>query len=928
MKKTLAAFLFALAPFLFAQAQSVIISGQLADPAEQPIIGANVVLLQPADSALIKGTTSDIDGNFELEAPARGRFLIKITYIGYEDIFLPAALRGEPLPLGRLILKEQSVKLNEVDVTSTVLPVQQKGDTTQINAGAFKTNPDASAEDLVTKMPGITVQDGKVQAQGEDVRRVLVDGRDFFGDDANAVLKNLPAEVIDKIQIFDKKSDQSELTGFDDGNTSKTINIITKTQFRNGIFGRAQGGYGYEDKWKGGLSLNFFDDSRRITLLGNSNNINDQNFSSEDLLGVMGSNSGGQGRRGGGRRGGGQGGDAGNFLVDQKSGLTVTHSAGLNYADQWGKLDFTGSYFFNYSDNSATGDLFRQYFTDEGEGLAYDERSESDSRNLNHRLNMKFDWKVDSFNTLRFQPRLSVQQNDGSTLLLGENSEAADLLSSTLNTSASDLAGFNFSAPLLYRHIFGKKGRTFSINLTPGYNQNKGDSRLDANTSFFSDTLSAEMLNQLSNRDVQGFTLASNLTYTEPLSDKGQLMLNYGGNFNKNDSDKKTFNYSAADDSYNAFDTTLSNKFNNTYLSQSLGATYRYQQSKWNLSAGFAYQYAQLKGEQVFPEAFDLNKVFHSLLPNAQFQYKFSNKENLRISYRSRNDAPSVSQLQNVINNDNPLQLRTGNPNLTQDWQNNLTLRYSSANTEKSQSFFALLSGTYTQNYIVSSTFIAPQDTLLAPGIILAKGAQISSPVNLDGYFNLRTFSNYSLPLPAIKSNLSLNLGGAFSKTPGLINGEKNAADSYNVGLGFVLSSNVSEKVDFTLSSNTTYNNISNSLQSDLNSDYYNQNTRFKIQVIPFGGLVLQTDLSHQYNSGLSRNYNQNYLLWNAAIGYKFLNAQAGELRLAIFDILGQNNSIARNTTETYYEDVQTNVLQQFLLLTFTYNLKYFKSGK
>ena len=928
MKKTLAVFLFALASLLFARAQNVIISGQLADPAGQPVIGANVVLLQPADSALIKGTTSDIDGNFELEAPARGRFLIKISYIGYEDIFLPAALRGEPLLLGRLILKEQSVKLNEVDVTGTVLPVQQKGDTTQINAGAFKTNPDASAEDLVTKMPGITVQDGKVQAQGEDVRRVLVDGRDFFGDDANAVLKNLPAEVIDKIQIFDKKSDQSELTGFDDGNTSKTINIITKMQFRNGIFGRAQGGYGYEDKWKGGLSLNFFDDSRRITLLGNSNNINDQNFSSEDLLGVMGSNSGGQGRRGGGRRGGGQGGDAGNFLVDQKSGLTVTHSAGLNYADQWGKLDFTGSYFFNYSDNSATGDLFRQYFTDEGEGLAYDEHSENDSRNLNHRLNMKFDWKVDSFNTLRFQPRLSVQQNDGNNFLLGENSEAAELLSSTLNTSASDLAGFNFSAPLLYRHIFGKKGRTFSINLTPGYNQNKGDSRLDANTSFFSDTLSAEMLNQLSNRNVQGFTLASNLTYTEPLSDKSQLMLNYGSNFNKNDSDKETFNYSAADDSYNAFDTTLSNKFNNTYLSQSLGATYRYQQAKWNLSAGLAYQYAQLKGEQVFPEAFDLNKVFHSLLPNAQFQYKFSNKENLRISYRSRNDAPSVSQLQNVINNDNPLQLRTGNPNLKQDWQNGLTLRYSSANTEKSQSFFALLSGTYTQNYIVNSTIIAEQDTLLAPGIILAKGAQISSPVNLDGYFNLRTFSNYSLPLPAIKSNLSLNLGGAFSKTPGLINGEKNAANSYNVGLGFVLSSNISEKADFTLSSNTTYNNISNSLQSDLNSDYYNQNTRFKIQVIPFGGLVLQTDLSHQYNSGLSQNYNQNYLLWNAAIGYKFLNAQAGELRLAIFDILRQNNSIARNTTETYYEDVQTNVLQQFLLLTFTYNLKYFKNGK
>ena len=200
--------------------------------------------------------------------------------------------------------------------------------------------------------------------------------------------------------------------------------------------------------------------------------------------------------------------------------------------------------------------------------------------------------------------------------------------------------------------------------------------------------------------------------------------------------------------------------------------------------------------------------------------------------------------------------------------------------------------------------------------------------INLNGYFNIRSFNNYTFPLTKIKSKLNLNLGGVYSRSPGMINNSINYSNNYNVGLGFVLSSNISEKFDFTLSSNSTYNNISNTMQSGLNSNYYNQNSKLKIQLMPWKGLVIQTDINHQYNSGLSANYNQNYILWNAAIGYKFLKNNAGEFRLTVFDIMKQNKSISRNTTETYYEDVQTNVLEQYLLLSFTYNIKSFKETK
>jgi hypothetical protein len=926
MKKTI---LFTIALFLsfFVQAQNLSISGQLSD---QPIIFANVILLKQLDSTLITGATSDVDGNFKIENIQPGKFIIKIVYLGYEDLYLNKEVTNASLSLGKLVLKDKMTKLKEVTVVTSVTPVIQKGDTTQINASAFKTNPDATSEDLVTKMPGITMQDGKVQAHGESVQKVLVDGKEFFGDDASAVLKNLPAEVVDKIQIFDKKSDQSQFTGIDDGNTMKTINIITKSQFKNGMFGKVYGGYGYDAKWKGGLNLNFFKDKRRITILASSNNINEQNFSTDDLLGVV-SSSGGGGRSGGGGQGGGRPGqsnDGSNFLVDQKNGFNTTHSFGINYANQWKKVDFSGSYFLNYSDNSTISNSFRKYILGRSEGLTYTEDNNRTSTNINNRMNFKIDWKIDSLNSILIQPKISVQQNNANNILFGENIQSSSPVSVTNNSNKSDQIGINSSLPILYRHSFSKKGRTLSLNLTPSYNQNKGNTSLNTSSQYFSDTLSIDSLNQLANLNVNGLTLSSNIVYTEPLNDKNLLMFNYGNNFNKNSSDKATNNVFGPNDSYSSFDTILSNKFNSVYQSHSLGTSYQYQKAKLNFNVGVSYQYALLTSEQAFPYNYNLSKTFNSILPNARLIYKFSSKKNLRIFYRSSNNAPSVNQLQNVINNSNPLQLSTGNQNLKQDFQNAINMRYASSNTEKSTSFFILLSGSITQNYIVNSTFIASADTTVAPGIILSKGSQLSKPVNENGYFTVRSFNNYSFPLSKLKSNLNLNIGGTYTRSPGMVNQQLTYTYNSNVGVGFALSSNISEKIDFTLSSNTTYNNTSNSLQTSLNSNYYNQATKFKIQAMPWKMLVLQTELNHTYNSGLSKNYNQNYLLWNAAIGYKFLKNNLGELRLSVFDILKQNNSIVRNTASTYYEDVKTNVLQQYFLLIFTYNIKQFAEQK
>ena len=529
-------------------------------------------------------------------------------------------------------------------------------------------------------------------------------------------------------------------------------------------------------------------------------------------------------------------------------------------------------------------------------------------------------------NSLLFRPKLSVQQNNGSSALNGENRQAGDLVSNTMNDYSSKLTGINLSAPLLYRHSFHKKRRTLSLSVTPGYNQSKGNSYLNTFTNYFADTLKADTIDQLANLNKHGIVMSSNITYTEPITDKAQMLFTYGNNYNKSQSDKETYDFTAYNQDYTLFDTALSNKFNTTYFSQSVGTTYRYQKDKWSINAGVSYQHAQLDNKQIFPYDYSLNKTFNSFLPNAIFMYRFSLKKNLRIFYRSSNTAPTVSQLQNVVDNTNPLQLSSGNPYLKQNWQNSLIMRYSAVNTAKSTAFFVLFNGTYTQNYISSNTLISQHDSILSPSIILASGSQFTKPVNLNGYYSISSFVNYSFTIPKIKCNMNLNTGGTYSSTPGLINNVLNTANNSMVGLGVVLSSNISEKVDFTLSSNSNLNHISNSLQEKLNSSYFNQNSKFKIQLMPWKGLVLATDLNHQYYNGLSRNLNQDYLLWNAAIGYKFLKNRQADIRLSVYDILKQNNSLTRNTSQTYYEDVQTNVLQRYLMLTFTYNFKFYKS--
>ena len=906
--------------------QNITVKGTVADEGDQTAVSGATITITSLHQGVQQHTVTNSAGYFEIKGLANDSFSVLISSVNYDSYQKLSAAKQPVTNLGILHISKQGKTLQTVVVEAKEAPTQQKGDTIQYNASQFKVNPDATTEDLIKKMPGITVdKSGTVTAQGDQVKKVTLDGKDFFGDDATAALRNLPAEVVDKIQVFDKLSDQAAFTGFDDGNSVKAINIVTKGNMRNGQFGRLYAGYGTDGRYSLGGNESFFKGNRRISLVGMFNNINQQNFSSQDLLGV--SSSGGGGNRGGGRGGGGGqfGGNGGsNFLVGQQSGISATNSFGFNYSDMWGKkLQVTGSYFFNNSTTNNDQLSNIQYFTNHQNTS---DSTLSNTKNWNNRMNFRFEYKIDSFNSITMTPVLSFQKNNAYTNDRSHTDSAGLApVNRSLSNNTSDLNGYNISNSILFRHSFHKRGRTISVNLTTAFSNKTGNVYQQSDNIYYKGNFNLnDSLQQYNDQLTKGHQLSANIVYTEPVGKTGQLQLNYSPGVSVSNADQEVFQYDHSLDKYSRFDTSLSNKFDNTTTTQSAGITYRKGNRDNMLAVGLAYQYTGLHSDQKFPMMTTVNESYNYILPNLMWRKKINIRSNIRIMYRANVNTPSISQLQNVYNNTNPLYITTGNPELKAQWGNTLSARYSYTNTAKGTSMFANIFLQQNSNYITNATYSAFRDSALTPTVVLHKGSQLTKPVNLDGYWSLRSFFTYGMPVKLIKSNINLNAGFTWSTTPGMINYVSSLSNNYNYNGGIVVASNINEYIDFNLSYSVSYNVIRNTIQPTLNNNYVTYSPAATLNLLSKKGWFISNDVSNQTYSGLTAGITQSYWLWNAAIGKKFLKKQAAELKLSVFDLLKQNNSITRTSTVGYVEDDQSQVLQQYFMLTFSYKLKSF----
>ncbi len=904
-----------------ATAQTYKITGVLTDSVSRSaVIGAYVKLMPVRDTTKAVYTASDVNGNFHFSGVAPQRYRVSITNLSYTTVEKQLVVRNADLQLGTIYMTEGNQLLKEVQVIGQIQQSQQKGDTTQFNAAAFKVNPDATTEDLIQKMPGITVTNGEVQAQGERVQRVLVDGKPFFGDDPNLALKNLPAEVVDKIEVFDRMSDQAQFSGFDDGNSQKTINIVTRPDRNRGQFGKLFAGYGSDNRYLAGGNMNIFGKGQRISIIGLTNNINQQNFGSQDLAGVLG-NSGGGGRGGGG---------GGNFMVGQQNGITNTTALGLNYTGNWGpKTEVTGSYFFNRSGNSNSSITERETFLSSQKQL-YNDTSARANTNYNHRFNLRIEHKLDKRNSLIFSPSVSFQNNQSHTMRSGATRyEDGTPINLTNSNRLNETSAYNLNNSLLWRHQFVKPGRTFSVNFSNSINNRESDGSLRSRNIYYTNLVNpGDTIDQQSESLTRGIRYSANANYTEPVGKTGQLQFGYNFSLSNNNSKSETNHFSETSNDYTLLDSLLSNTFENRYLTQRAGMSYRVRtQSGWMFSSGFDLQSAGLYSQQVFPGNNKVDQTFFNVLPNAMLSYRGADRSNLRFFYRVGTQEPSINQLQDVIDNSNPLFMTSGNPDLKQSYSHRLSLRYNKSSAETGHNLFAMISGNITNNTITNSTIIAQEPILLPNGLLLEQGAQLTSPVNINGNWDMRGFVTYGMPIKPVKMNLNLNSGLTYRHSPGLINEVRNLSNTYALSQGVVVSSNISTKLDFTLSYSGNYNIVRNSIRRQANNNYFTQNMGGRVNWLFGKGFLLQTDIGNQSYRGLGEGFNQNFTLWNASFGKKMFKNNSGELKITVFDILGENNSISRSVTETYQQDVISQVLTRYAMLTFTYNLRNFGSN-
>lgn len=867
------------------------LSGQIVDTISNNVNRATISLMEASDTLSLKRTLSDSIGNFSFTGMPFTTYILRISFQGYEVVNRYVSLTPEnpDLNLGEITLQQTLNELGTVVVTALV-PITLKGDTTEYNADAFGTKPNATVEDLLKKLPGVEVaKDGTIQSQGEAVPRVFVDGKRFFGNDPKMATQNLPKDVVDKIQVFDGKSDQSEFTGFDDGNTIKTINIVTKKDKRKGWFGKSSAGIGNDDaEFKNGLyNVNArvfrMDGDKQIGFLGQLNNTNQQMFT----------------------RGGG----------GDNNGLTKTMAAGLNYRDKMGeKTDYSGSYFYNNTHQVLLNSTFAQDLYKDDTIQLSDRNSQTISDNQNHRFNLNIETNFDSSNRLRIRPDFSYTK--GNNL----SSSSSDIrryigndttgISRSTSTNSRENSSYNASVGTTYMHAFSKKGRSITLDLQLSSNRNESSGTNFGNIYNYQ-TDHDSLTNQQFSSVNDSKSINTTLSYTEPIAKNQLLELEFGNSYRKTNSDRKTYNYDSTTGSFTEVNQFLTNMYENTYQSNRGTLSYMYNDEALHISAGAGVQLGHLVSDNLSKDI-HLTQDYVNLYPTASMSYKFSKTRRLRFNYRGRTNQPSVQQLQPVVDNSNQLHITTGNADLKQEFNHSFLLRYTNFDRENSKTFFATLSADITQHNIANAIYRLPN------------GGDSTIPVNLNGFYNVSGYLNWGFPLVTPKSNLDLSTRISNRRSVSLIDDEKNYTYTTSLSQRIKWSTNLSETVDINFSTDPTYNIAKYSVNKNQPGNYYSQSLSFEGTWFSESGWEIGSNFDYSFYAGLQSGQNTSIPLWNASIAKLFFKDHSGELKLSVYDLLNENKAINITRNDNSISQTQSNVLRRYLMLTFTYNLKQF----
>lgn len=910
-------------------AQSPSVRFRVADRVtREAVVGAVAELRSRTDTAATPFyTTSDIEGRGTFPRIPRGDYRLTITSLGYDSLRTDLRVGTAALLLDSLWLTPRAEAIDQVTVEAPALRSSVRGDTLSYRASAYKVSFGSDAESLISKMPGLEVADGGIEAQGRTVRRVYVDGREFFGNDVMSAIRNIPADMIESIDIYNSQSDQSEFTGVDTGEGHTSLNIVTLPDKRRGAFGRLYGAYGIPDKYIGGGNVNIFDNDRRISVVGLVNNINRQNFSFEDILGTTDQSGKSSGN---------------NFMVRPLDGISTVQAVGVNYSDDWGaKGKVTASYFFNRTDNHNTSLSDRQTFTSTDKLVLYNDRNDSKTLNLNHRFNSRIDYKFSDRHSMMMRTSFSLQDNNYRNELLSrtDNRFSDDdirFVNRRRNFGHNNSDGYNVSNYLLYRYrLPGKMSHNLTVGIGGTYRSYDQLSRPRQYTFRDPDNIECDTTDYSSrnisrtDRDQPGYDVNGNVSYTRSLSKRSRLSLEYRINYTDNSVGRNTFIF---DNKTEAFrperDPKQSTEYDYAYLTHRVGSTYQYYFKKTKVAATLYYQHAGFSSDYVFPYGRKTETSFDNLTYSVVANININRNNTLKFNASGRTSNPRATDLQDIVNTTNRQNIFAGNPGLDPVYTHRLSGQYIRANPAKGRTFTVSAEATLSPNTITDSLVIDSPDFVIDDeGTLLGEGNQYTKPVNLRGLWSLRASVNYGMPVPWLRSNLNFRAGVSTGRIPSIINGERNELNNNVYNAGLTLGSNISESVDFRLSYTGRYNVSKSSSQvRTLDNTYFSQTAKAETTFVIWKRLVVRANADYNYYKGITDTFLEERLICNAMLGVKLFRNGLGEASVGVNDILDQNGTTFRRTvTGTTLRNVTNLGIGRYVSFQLTYNLRFFR---
>lgn len=890
----------------WAQRGGVDITGTVVEEGNnEPIEQATVRLLNVKDSTMVGGVASSRNGNFTLKGIKAGSYLLHVSFVGFEPLYQALRITGKtnPVKLGKLALSDGAIQLGEAVVIGKAPEVVVRNDTVEYNADSYKTTEGAVLEDLLKKMPGVEVDsEGKITVNGKEIKKVLIDGKEFFSDDPKVASKNLPSKMVEKVQVLDRLSDMARMTGFDDGEEETVINLTVKPGMKQGWFGNAFAGYGSDNRYEGNFMVNRFINNDQFTLMGGLNNTNNMGFS--DIASSMFSGMGG-------RRGGRMGG-AGN-------GITTSGNLGLNFSKEFNKkLTLGGNVRYSHSDNDANSKTTRTNILPNDSSTIYNEINNNHTKSDNVGADLRMEWKPDSMTQIIFQPSFSYSNSHNR-----ENGSFNTLtnLGDTVNKGKSDYfsdgEGYNVNARLQFSRKLNSEGRVFSGSLTGGVRDSYNKGMNYSNTEYFLGDAADELIDQRFRYDNKGFNYRAYLSWVEPIGHNNFIQATYSISQNKQESLKNSYVKEEGGEEYNVLDTAYSKSYRNNFINQQASLAFKAVREKYDYTVGMNLEPSHSVSENFVGDT-TLSKMTRNVLnlsPMVRFNYRFDKRTNLRINYRGRTSQPSMSQLQPVADISDPLNTITGNPDLKPTYSNSLFARYHKFVPEKQTAFIVMLNANYVLNDIVTKSIYVGET-----------GKKMTTYENVNGNYNGNLRLMFNTPLKNKRFSVNSMSMVSFANSNGFINDQKNTNKNYTAmeraGIDFR-----SDYIDLGLNGNFRYSGTKNSLQDENDQNIFNYGLGGTTTIYLPLDFKVESDITWSANSGYATGYQQKEVLWNASASKSFLKGKQATLRFKIYDILQQRSNISQTVTANYTQYSEYNTLGSYFMFHFIYRFSVFKGG-